>query len=153
MMNRSSHSVSQAVPASPPAAEPKPARSSNIYQLLGGAVTVQRLASRFYQLVDELPEASRLRALHPVDLAGCAERLFEFLSGWLGGPALCSAPARPVQPRAVGSLECQQWSLCMRLALAEQVEDAELRAALLQTLGEMSAELIQQSLFPSTHPQ
>jgi hemoglobin len=140
-MNRSPLPVSQSMPAS----------GSNIYQLLGGGARVRQLAERFYQLVDELPEALQLRRLHPHVLTGCTERLFEFLSSWLGGPALCSVPAGTAQACTIGPIECQQWLLCMRLALVEQVDDAELRAALLQALSNMSVELIQQTLRPSIH--
>ena len=97
-MNSSPHTVSPARPASQPGTDLAPARSSNIYQLLGGAATIRRLADRFYQLMDELPEASRLRRLHRGRLEGSAKRLFEHLTGWLGGPALCSAQARQAMP-------------------------------------------------------
>lgn len=133
-----------------PAQDPGPARVSNIYALLGGAAAVRRLSERFYALMDELPEAARVRRLHPTMLAGCADRLFEYLSSWLGGPALCSARPRPAHPCAVGSTECNEWLLCMRLALAEQVDEAGLRAALLQALGGMAETLIRESLPTST---
>lgn len=58
------------------------------FELLGGAQGVRRLVERFYQLMDTLPEAARIRALHPADLAGSTDKLYKFLSGWLGGPAL-----------------------------------------------------------------
>ena len=41
----------------------------------------------------------------------------------------------------------------MRLALAEQVDDAELRAGLLQALSSMAAALIRESTFSSTHQE
>lgn len=129
------------------------ASSSNIYELLGGAAAVRGLADRFYELMDELPEANRVRRLHPDDLTGCADRLFEYLSGWLGGPALCTTKPVPPHPGPIGSVECHEWLLCMRLALVEQVEDAELRAALLQALSSMAAALIRESTFPSTHQE
>lgn len=131
-----------------PAQGQGPARVSNIYALLGGAAAVRRLSERFYALMDELPEAARVRRLHPAMLAGCAERLFEYLSSWLGGPALCSARPRLARPCAIGSTECNEWLLCMRLALAEQVDDAGLRAALLQALGGMAETLIRESPHP-----
>lgn len=138
--------------AVPPPQDMPPA-SSNIYELLGAAVAVRRLADRFYELMDELPEASHVRRLHPDRLEGCAESLFEYLSGWLGGPALCSARAGPARHCPVGSLECNEWLLCMRLALAEQIEDAGLRAALLRALSSMAELLIRESIFPSTHQE
>ncbi|WP_341647356.1 hypothetical protein [Thauera humireducens] len=46
------------------------------------------LVKRFYSLMDELPEAWGVRRLHAEDLGGSEEKLFLFLSGWLGGPNL-----------------------------------------------------------------
>ncbi len=139
--------------AAKPPGELPPASSSNIYELLGGAAAVRGLADRFYELMDELPEANRVRRLHPGDLTGCADRLFEYLTGWLGGPALCTAKPVPPHPGSIGSVECHEWLLCMRLALAEQVDDAELRAGLLQALSSMAAALIRESTFSSTHQE
>ena len=40
------------------------------YERLGGAAGIQRLAHRFYALMDELPEAYSVRRMHPEDLKG-----------------------------------------------------------------------------------
>ena len=58
------------------------------YALIGGEPAVRALVARFYQLMDQLPEAQGVRNMHAEDLAGSAEKLFLFLSGWLGGPNL-----------------------------------------------------------------
>ncbi len=58
------------------------------YDALGGEAGIQRLVHRFYELMDELPEAYTVRQMHPESLQGSAQSLFEFLSGWFGGPAL-----------------------------------------------------------------
>lgn len=55
------------------------------YERLGGEAVVRRLVNRFYGLMDTLPEARGIRALHPADLGSSREKLFKFLSGWLGG--------------------------------------------------------------------
>lgn len=60
------------------------------YEALGGRAAVQMLVNRFYELMDELPEAYAVRSLHPESLAGSAQSLFELLSGWFGGPPLYS---------------------------------------------------------------
>jgi len=58
------------------------------YELLGGESAIRALVKRFYALMDTLPEAYGVRKLHPRDLSGSEEKLFMFLSGWLGGPQL-----------------------------------------------------------------
>lgn len=139
-------------PVRPPDELP-PASSSNIYRLLGGAAAVRRLAERCYELMDELPEARHVRRLHPAALSRSAECLYECLSGWLGGPALCSARPGPSPLDPIGPTERNEWLLCMRLALAELVKDAELRAALLHALSPMAEALIRQTVFSSNQAE
>jgi hemoglobin len=66
----------------------KTAETATIYEALGGEVAIQRLVQRFYELMDELPEAYTVRQMHPESLDGSATSLFEYLSGWFGGPGL-----------------------------------------------------------------
>ena len=100
------------------------------YDALGGEAGVKRLVHRFYELMDELPEAYTVRQMHPESLQGSAQSLFEFLSGWFGGPALYIAhkghPRLRMRhaPYAVGPVVRDEWMLCMRQALTEQVTDA-----------------------------
>jgi len=58
------------------------------YERIGGEAVLRRMTVRMYALMDRLPEAQAVRALHPPDLAGSEQKLFEFLSGWLGGTPL-----------------------------------------------------------------
>jgi len=58
------------------------------YEALGGEAGIKRLVHRFYELMDELPEAYGVRQMHPASLEGSGQSLFEFLSGWFGGPQL-----------------------------------------------------------------
>jgi hemoglobin len=110
----------------------------SIYQRLGGAFGVRVLTRRFYGLMDELPEAYGVRKIHPEDLGGSEDSLFKFLSGWFGGPPLYIAerghPRLRMRhaPYTIGETEREQWMLCMRMALDEQVEDAALRESLKQ---------------------
>ena len=116
-----------------------PIVSNPHYTLMGGADGIQRLVNRFYALMDALPEARSIRALHPADLSHARERLFMFLSGWLGGPQLYAE--RFGHPRLrqkhqafpIGEAERDAWMLCMTRALDEIVVDASLRAQLTQS--------------------
>ena len=80
---------------------------------------------RFYALMDELPEAYAARKIHPADLTESGNKLFDFLSGWLGGPQrYIEKHGHPMLrrrhfPYAIGPQERDEWLLCMRLALEE----------------------------------
>ena len=103
------------------------------YVRLGGEEKVRALVQRFYQLMDELPEAHGVRKMHGADLKTSEEKLFMFLSGWLGGPQLFVEKfGHPIlrqrhMPFAIGKAERDQWLLCMGQALEEVVEDQQLR--------------------------
>jgi hemoglobin len=122
--------------------------STTPYEALGAAVGVQRLVQRFYALMDELPEAYTVRQMHPESLKGSAESLFEFLSGWFGGPALYIAnkghPRLRMRhaPYAVGPVVRDEWMLCMTQALTEQVADPAFRNRLIDTFSQMANHLI-----------
>ncbi len=100
------------------------------YDMLGGEAGVLRLVNRFYDLMDELPEAWELRKIHSQDLQSARDKLFKFLSGWLGGPGLYEAEYGHPRLRArhlpfpVDTQMRDQWLLCMNTALDEQVSDA-----------------------------
>lgn len=110
-------------PNSEPTAEDR--EEATLYQLLGGASAVRRLVDRFYDLMDQLPEAAALRALHPGDLTQSRQKLYEFLSGWLGGPPLYTAKRGPPRlrarhmPFAIDEAGANAWMRCMDQALAE----------------------------------
>jgi len=92
---------------------------------LGGDAGVRTLVDRFYDLMDVLPEAKEIRALHPPDLKDSREKLYLFLSGWMGGPPLFTQKFGHPRLRArhlpfvIGNSERDQWLLCMRQALSE----------------------------------
>src|SRR3989339_1246562 len=58
------------------------------YRRIGGEAKVRELVQRFYHLMDELPEAHRIRKMHHISLKSAEDKLFMFLSGWMGGPQL-----------------------------------------------------------------
>lgn len=58
------------------------------YQLMGGETAITSLVERFYYYMDSLPAAEPVRKLHAQDLTSAKDKLFKFLSGWLGGPDL-----------------------------------------------------------------
>lgn len=122
--------------------------TATVYDALGGADGIHRLVDRFYDLMDELPEAWDARRIHPESLAGARESLFEFLSGWFGGPNLYiekkGHPRLRMRhlPYEIGLAERDAWMLCMRTVLNEQVADEHLRGGLLKAFGDMADHMI-----------
>lgn len=106
------------------------------YELVGGASALRALVDRFYDLMDEDPDYFGIRKLHPESLQGSRDKLFMFLSGWLGGPPLYTNEyghprlrARHL-PFAIASAERDQWLHCMNRAMEDQGLDDRLRGAL-----------------------
>jgi hemoglobin len=107
------------------------------YEAIGGEQGVRQLVTRFYALMDELPSAAACRAIHPPTLTDSAQKLFEYLSGWLGGPQLFVERRGPPMLRArhlhvpVGPDEIAGWLDCFRAAWAETVQDEALTQLIL----------------------
>ena len=107
-----------------------------LYEQLGSAEGVRALVDRFYELMDQLPEAKGIRDLHPADLTGSADKLYKFLSGFLGGPPLYVNEFGHPRLRArhlpfpIGVSERDQWVLCMETALQDLVASDTLRETL-----------------------
>lgn len=106
------------------------------YELIGGEAKVRELVERFYDLMELEPEYGRLRKVHGSSLESAREKLFMFLSGWLGGPPLYTAAygnpmlrARHL-PFAIGEVERDQWLACMRQAMEETDVPQDLRTDL-----------------------
>lgn len=95
------------------------------YELAGGEEGLRRLVARFYAIMDSAPEAAGIRAMHGADLGPVSNSLFEYLSGWLGGPPLYSdrtgtvCLSAPHKPFAIGEDERDQWLFCMRQAMID----------------------------------
>ncbi len=101
-------------------------RTPTAYDLMGGEPAVRRLVDRFYDLMDTAPEAAGIRALHAKSLKVSREKLYLFLSGWLGGPQLYMERYGPPMirdrhlPFPIGAKERDEWIWCMDRALEEQ---------------------------------
>lgn len=123
---------------------PESAAPATPYVRIGGESGVRTLVRRFYALMDQLPEAWDVRRMHAEELASSEEKLFLFLSGWLGGPDLYVQRFGPPFLRArhlpfsIGIRERDQWMLCMRTALNEQLEDEALRQLLTDRLAQLA---------------
>ncbi len=123
-------------PMTPSDTADKPKLEQSPYDRIGGEAMVRRIVDRFYDIMDTAPEAAGLRAMHQADLAPIRQRLFEFLSGWLGGPPLyfqrpghnCIMSAH--RKFAIGAAERDEWMMCMRQALKDCDVPEEMRTLL-----------------------
>lgn len=98
---------------------------SNLYELVGGAEKLREMVDRFYDLMALEPEFSGIRVLHPPSMDGSRDKLFWFLSGWMGGPDLYIQQFGHPRLRArhmsfsIGVSERDQWLRCMAWAMQD----------------------------------
>ena len=103
------------------------------YEMLGGEVVLRQLVNRFYDLMATDERAATLHAMHSADTTLIRQKLFEFLSGWLGGPSLfIEKYGHPMlrarhMPFAIDEAARDQWLLCMYSAMDEFNLDPALR--------------------------
>jgi len=116
----------------------------SFYESIGGETTLRQLVQHFYQHMDNLAEAKPIRAMHAPDLGSAQDKLFMFLSGWMGGPPLYMEkyghPRLRMRhlPFAIDESARDQWMLCMKLALDDVVNDQALRDELLFAFHEIA---------------
>ncbi len=110
------------------------------YEMIGGEANLRALVDRFYDLMELEPGYAELRAAHGSTLEHAREKLFMFLSGWLGGPPLYTDKfghpmlrARHL-PFSIGTVERDQWIACMGQAMAELEVPEPFRLGLLGNL-------------------
>lgn len=121
--------------AAPPAPSvtSEPAGANPHFTRLGGVVVIEQLVERFYVLMDGLPEAATIRAMHGPNLAPVKAVLVRYLTEWTGGPQVYSAERghprlrRKHLPFAIGQAERDAWMLCMTRALDDVVADPDLK--------------------------
>ncbi len=118
------------------------------YEQVGGERAVRSLVDRFYFYMDTLPEAEAVRKMHSKSLASAKDKLFKFLTGWLGGPDLYMREfghpmlRRRHFPFVIGQAERDQWMLCMDKALSEMTMDSGLRNSIREALAQLATHMI-----------
>lgn len=114
------------------------------FDQLGGTDGVRALVDRFYDLMDSSPEAVDVRTLHAESLKRSREKLFEYLTGWTGGPPLYESKYGHPRLRArhlpftIGARERDQWLWCMDRALDVHEMSGELRSFLRTKLHQLA---------------
>jgi hemoglobin len=110
------------------------------FQTAGGEEGVRKLVWDFYSIMSELPQAKKIRDMHPEDIDVSKDKLARFLCGWLGGPKLFREKYGPIQiPRAhhhldIGVDERDAWLECMKQALVIQPYPESFKEYLLSEL-------------------
>jgi len=121
-------------------ADEAPALRPTHFERVGGQPAVDRIIDAFYRRMDTLPEAKTIRALHAPDLTNTKIVLKKYLAEWLGGPPLYSQerghPRLRMRhlPFSIGAPERDAWMLCMRGALEEVADSAQIRDELMKQL-------------------
>ena len=96
-----------------------------MYQSFGGATGIRTLTDRFYDLMELEPQYQALRQMHGEDMTLIREKLYEFFSGWLGGPQLFVEKYGHPQlrarhmPFAVNVQVRNEWIACFAQAMSE----------------------------------
>ena len=110
------------------------------YELIGGEAGVRSLVDDFYDHMQLDERFAGIRAMHPQDMSTSRDKLFWFLSGWLGGPPLFEEKfghprlrARHL-PFAIGESERDQWMTCMTDVMQKSMLSEEARNALIGAL-------------------
>jgi hemoglobin len=110
-----------------------------VYALIGGEAKLRELVDRFYDLMELEPEFAGIRAMHPPGTEGSRDKLFWFLSGWMGGPSMYierfghpRLRARHL-PFAIASSERDQWLRCMAWAMQDVGVPEDLQERLMQS--------------------
>jgi len=113
--------------------------SRTLYEVLGGEAKLREMVDRFYDLMELEPAFAGIRALHPPTTDGSRDKLFWFLSGWMGGPdhfverfGHPRLRARHL-PFPVGSSERDQWLRCMAWAMEDVGIAEDLRLRLMES--------------------
>jgi hemoglobin len=102
---------------------------STPYERIGGEAAVRKLCNIFYKIMCDTPQTQLIRQMHPDDIKISEDKLFKFLSGWLGGPDLFVQEYGHPRLRArhmpfkIGIEERDQWLYCMANALKEMEID------------------------------
>lgn len=105
------------------------------YEILGDQ-GIKDLARTFYEVMDELPLAADIRAMHAENLDNITRMLAAYLTQWMGGPPVYQAIkgtvclTDPHEPFRIGPKERDQWLACMDEALERIGASEELKTML-----------------------
>lgn len=132
-------------------AKPVYGHEDTSFKAAGGVEGILKLVKDFYKIMDELPEATVIRKMHPDNLEVSVDKLARFLCGWLGGPKLYNERYGPISiPAAhahlvIGGHERDSWLNCMQAAITLQPYKADFAEYLLAQLRVPAERIFQTS--------
>lgn len=115
-------------------------KADNSYKAAGELPGIIKLVDAFYDFMEEVPEAKKIRNMHPEDLSETRKKLAYFLSGWLGGPKLYAEHFGKINlPEAhrhlsIGLEERDAWIMCMQKAVNIQSYEDSFKIYLIEQL-------------------
>jgi hemoglobin len=137
------------IPGSSPAAAHPWGDAETPYLELGGDDAVHELVESFYDIIEA--ESPTLREMLPANTAGSRLKLYEYMSGWLGGPPLYTDKRGHPQLRArhlpfpIGPAEAVEWLRCMGKAMSELGLDPDLENFLTSKLTPLAHHMANQA--------
>ncbi|WVH09720.1 MAG: Hemoglobin-like protein HbO [Fluviibacter phosphoraccumulans EoVTN8] len=117
-----------------------PRIDQSYYELLGGEEGVRTLVDDFYDHMQLDERFAGIKGMHPQDMSTSRDKLFWFLSGWLGGPPLFEEKFGHPRllachlPFSIGESERDQWMTCMVDVMQKSALSQEARTALIGSL-------------------
>ena len=122
--------------------QPSASTPQSLFDLLGGEPEatnqIRKIVEAFYDVMDSDEKAKTIRQMHPEDLTSSREKLFMFLSGWMGGPQLyIEHYGHPFLRRRhlsfkIGEEERDQWIYCMTKGMLNlKMEEKKIKALLI----------------------
>lgn len=118
------------------------AMTTTLYEQIGGAEKLRELVDRFYDVMSLDVDYQPILQLHPTSLSNSRDKLYWFLTGWMGGPDLYVEQFGHPRLRArhlpfkIGIAERNQWLVCMKTAMQEVQLEQALQERLLQSFFE-----------------
>lgn len=125
-------------------AQPETHTPNTPFYKLGGAPVFEAICNRFYDLMDQEPAYTELRAMHAPDLGPMRQSLPKFLAGWAGGPRdwFEANPGRCMmsihKPFTMTKAVAGQWAEAMQRAVADVAPEP---ADMAKAMGDVLADL------------
>ncbi len=122
------------------------------HERIGGDEGLKQLVTLFYDNMETLSEAKLIRDLHAKDMRSAREKLYMFLSGWMGGPdryiVAFGHPRLRTRhlPFPIGHKERDQWLMCMQKALNELKLDTMFKEQLMSSFTQTANHMMNKDL-------